>query len=82
VAPPLMERDAARQLAAIEALSFRSSRREMRMSNPLKVELCGPVSAFAPGFLEELLRQGYRSETAAKQLQLMAHVVVGSPHAS
>lgn len=44
------------------------------MSNPLRVELSGPVSAFAPGFLEELLRQGYRPETVAKQLQLMAHV--------
>jgi hypothetical protein len=46
----------------------------MHMSNPLKVVMSGPLSAFAPGFLEELLRQGYRPETAAKQLQLMAHL--------
>jgi hypothetical protein len=32
------------------------------------------LSAFAPGFLEELFRQGYRPESAAKQLQLMAHL--------
>ena len=44
------------------------------MSNPLRVEMSGPLSAVAPGFLEELLRQGYRPETAAKQLQLMAHL--------
>jgi integrase/recombinase XerD len=44
------------------------------MSNPLRVEMSGPLSAFAPGFLEDLFRQGYRPETAAKQLQLMAHL--------
>lgn len=44
------------------------------MSNPARVEVSGPLSAFAPGFLAELFRQGYRSETATKQLQLMAHL--------
>jgi integrase/recombinase XerD len=46
----------------------------MHMTNPLSVEMSGPLSALAPGFLEELFRQGYRPETAAKQLQLMAHL--------
>jgi hypothetical protein len=32
------------------------------------------LSAFAPGSLEELFRRGYRAETAAKQLPLMAHL--------
>lgn len=44
------------------------------MSNPSRVEMSGPLAAFAPGFLEDLLRQGYRPGTAAKQLQLMAHI--------
>lgn len=43
------------------------------MSNPSRVVVSGPLSLFAPGFLEELLRHGYRPGTAAKQLQLMAH---------
>jgi site-specific recombinase XerD len=46
----------------------------MHMSNPLRVEMSGPLSTFAPGFLDELFRQGYRPETATKQLQLMAHL--------
>lgn len=44
------------------------------MTSLFTVEMSEPLSAFAPGFLEELLRQGYRPETAAKQLQLMAHL--------
>jgi hypothetical protein len=44
------------------------------MSNPLRVETSGSLSAFTPGFLEDLIRHGYRPETAAKQLQLMAHL--------
>jgi integrase/recombinase XerD len=44
------------------------------MTNPARVEVSGPLSAFAPGFIDELFRQGYRSETATKQLQLMAHL--------
>jgi integrase/recombinase XerD len=44
------------------------------MSDPLRVQLSGPLSGFAAGFLEELLGRGYRPGTAAKQLQLMAHL--------
>ena len=36
--------------------------------------MSGPLSAFTSGFLEDLIRRGYRPGTAAKQLQLMAHV--------
>jgi integrase/recombinase XerD len=38
------------------------------------VRLSRPLSVFAAGFLEELLGRGYRPGTAAKQLQLMAHL--------
>jgi integrase/recombinase XerD len=44
------------------------------MSNPLRVQMSGPLSAFAGGFLEDLIQNGYRPGTAAKQLQLMAHL--------
>lgn len=44
------------------------------MSDPLRVQMSGPLSVFAPGFMEELLRHGYRRGTAAKQLRLMAHL--------
>src|SRR4051794_30778712 len=44
------------------------------MSDPLRVQLSGPLSVHAAGFREELLRRGYRAGTAAKQLQLMAHL--------
>ena len=44
------------------------------MSNPSRVQLSGPLLVFAAGFLEELLGRGYRPGTAAKQLQLMAHL--------
>jgi integrase/recombinase XerD len=46
----------------------------MLMSDPLRVQMSGPLSVFAAGFLEELLGRGYRPGTAAKQLQLMAHL--------
>jgi integrase/recombinase XerD len=46
----------------------------MFMSDPLRVQMSGPLSIFAAGFLEELLGRGYRPGTAAKQLQLMAHL--------
>jgi site-specific recombinase XerD len=45
-----------------------------KMSDPLRVQLSGPLLVFAAGFLEELLGRGYRPGTAAKQLQLMAHL--------
>jgi integrase/recombinase XerD len=44
------------------------------MSNPSRVVVSGPLSVFAPAFLEELLRHGYRPGAAAKQLQLLAHL--------
>jgi integrase/recombinase XerD len=44
------------------------------MTDPSRVQMSGALSAFAPGFLEELLRRGYRPGTAAKQLHLMAHL--------
>jgi hypothetical protein len=31
------------------------------MSNPSRVQLSGPLSMFAAGFLEELLERGYRA---------------------
>jgi integrase/recombinase XerD len=42
------------------------------MSDPFRVQLSGPLLVFAAGFLEELLGRG--PGTAAKQLQLMAHL--------
>ena len=44
------------------------------MSNPFRVELSGPLSVLAAGFLDDLLRRGYRPGTAAKQLQAMSHL--------
>ena len=44
------------------------------MGNPFRVEMAGPLSVFAAGFLDDLLRRGYRPGTAAKQLQAMSHL--------
>src|SRR5258707_11974166 len=44
------------------------------MSNPFSVEMSGPLSVFAAGFLDDLVRRGYRPGTAAKQLQAMSHL--------
>jgi len=38
------------------------------------VRVAGPLAAFAPGFVEELVASGYRPGTAADQLRLMADV--------
>jgi site-specific recombinase XerD len=46
----------------------------MLMSDPLRVRMSGPLSIFAASFFEELQGRGYRPGTAAKQLQLMAHL--------
>jgi len=40
----------------------------------LRVQMSGSLSAFTSGFLDDLSRHGYRPGTAAKQLQLMAHL--------
>jgi hypothetical protein len=39
------------------------------MSDPSRVVVSGPLSSFAPGFVDELLGRGYRPGPAAKQLQ-------------
>ena len=44
------------------------------MSDPLRVQISGPLSAFAAGFLAELVTHGYRPDSTAKHLQLMAHL--------
>ncbi len=44
------------------------------MADPSRVRIGGPLVPFAQGFTEELLRQGYRPNAAANQLQLMAHL--------
>ena len=44
------------------------------MSSPFRVGISGPLSGFAAGFREELLAGGYSPGTAAKHLQLMAHL--------
>jgi integrase/recombinase XerD len=44
------------------------------MSSPSGVLVSGPLLVFASGFGEDLARRGYRPGTAAKQLQLMAHM--------
>jgi integrase/recombinase XerD len=44
------------------------------MSSPFRVRISGPLSGFAAGFREDLLARGYSPGTAAKHLQLMAHL--------
>ncbi len=43
------------------------------MSKQSRVGVAGPLAAFAAGFSEHLVRQGYRAGSAAEQLRLMAH---------
>src|SRR6478752_3797947 len=44
------------------------------MSNPDRVRVTGPLAAFKDGFAAELVRQGYRPNAVACQLQLIAHL--------
>lgn len=44
------------------------------MSDPLRVQMSGPLSVFAAGFRGEMEGRGYRPDTVAKQLQLLAHL--------
>jgi len=44
------------------------------MSNPSHVRVCGPLEPFAHGFGEHLSRLGYRQNSTAVQLHLMAHL--------
>ncbi len=44
------------------------------MTDPSRTRVTGPLVAYADGFREELTGQGYTPGSAARQLQLMAHV--------
>jgi integrase/recombinase XerD len=44
------------------------------MSDPSRVQMSGPLSAFADGYRDELLARGCGADGATKQLQLMAHL--------
>lgn len=43
------------------------------MSSVLEARVAGPLAPFVSGFGVELVRQGYRQDSAAEQLRLMAH---------
>jgi hypothetical protein len=47
-------------------------RRRSLVADPLRVQMSGPLVAFADGYREELLARGYGADGATKQLQLMA----------
>jgi hypothetical protein len=42
--------------------------------DPSRIRILGPLAAFAPGFADDLARQGYRSHAARKQMWLLAHL--------
>jgi integrase/recombinase XerD len=44
------------------------------MRDPSRVQVTGPLQQYAPGFVVELARLGYKPNAAACQLQLMAHL--------
>ena len=44
------------------------------MNDPSRVSASGPLGPFAAGFLHSLLELGYTPDSAASQLQLMAHL--------
>src|SRR5947209_2563691 len=44
------------------------------MGDPFRVGMSGPLTPFMAGFREQLMDGGYRRDTAAKHLQLMAHL--------
>ncbi len=44
------------------------------MTDPSRTRVTGPLVAYVDGFRGELIRQGYTPGSAARQLQLMAHV--------
>ena len=43
------------------------------MVNPTQVPVSGPLAEFGPGFASELLQQGYKTNPAGLQINLMAH---------
>jgi hypothetical protein len=49
------------------------------MSDPARVRVTGPLGVFGEGFAAELVRQGYRPNATASQLQLMAHLSRSGP---
>jgi len=44
------------------------------MNDPSRVSVSGPLEAFKEGFLHSLLKLGYTPDSAANQIQLMAHL--------
>ena len=44
------------------------------MNDPSRVSVFGPLAPFAEGFLHSLLKVGYTQDSAASQLQLIAHL--------
>jgi integrase/recombinase XerD len=44
------------------------------MKDPLGVRVTGPLARYAPGFVAGLVEVGYRSNAAAVQLRLLAHL--------
>ena len=44
------------------------------MVNPTQVRVSGPLADFGSGFASELLRQGYTTNPAGLQMNLMAHL--------
>ena len=44
------------------------------MNDPSRVSVFGPLAPFAEGFLHSLLELGYTQDSAASQLQLIAHL--------
>jgi site-specific recombinase XerD len=44
------------------------------MLHPTQIHVSGPLKEFAPGFANELLRQGYTANSARLQMRLTAHV--------
>jgi len=44
------------------------------MGDPARVRMTGPLTAYAPGFAAELARAGYRTNSTADQLRLLAHL--------
>jgi integrase/recombinase XerD len=44
------------------------------MASPSRVRITGPLTPLIKDFAAELIRQGYRPGTAARQLQLIAQL--------
>ena len=44
------------------------------MNDPFRVRMSGPLEPFAAGFSRSLMRQGHTPISAARQVQLMAHL--------